>query len=285
MAILCYKKSGDCDVWALSAGRVRMDGGAMFGVVPRPLWERHCPPDARNRIELTMNCLLVRGRGEVVLIETGFGGKVTEKQRAIYALDESNGLMASLDELHIAPEEITRVILTHLHQDHAGGCTVQKGEDYVPAFPNAVYYVQQGEWDDAENADGQTVNGYRYDEVMLPLSRAGSVARLEGDGEICPFVEVVVTPGHTRRHQTALVHTGEDTFCFVGDLIPTTHHMKPIYVMAYDLYPRQTYLVKQTIADRAVSENWIVVWPHEPNMAWGRLKRNDEGVFEVRCER
>ena len=279
MAIVDYKQSGGCDVWVLSAGHVRMDGGAMFGVVPRPLWEKGYPPDERNRIGLAMNCLLVRGQGEVALIETGFGGKVTEKLREIYALDEADGLLASLDELHIAPEEITRVVLTHLHQDHAGGCTVQKDGEYVPAFPNATYYVQKGEWDDAENADGQTVNGYRYDEVMRPLSPV--LALLEGDEDICSFIEVMVTPGHTRRHQSVLVHTEEDTFCFVGDLIPTTHHLKPIYVMAYDLYPRQTYLVKQEVMERAVSENWVMVWPHDPDIAWGRLRRDGTGAYEV----
>ena len=132
---------------------------------------------------------------------------------------------------------------------------MQEGGEYVPAFPNATYYVQRGEWDDAENADGQTVNGYRYDEVMRPL--APVLTLLAGDESICSLIEAVVTPGHTRRHQSVLVHTGEDTFCFVGDLIPTTHHLKPIYVLAYDLYPRQTYLVKQEVMERAVSEDWV----------------------------
>ena len=279
MAICSYKQSDNYDIWVLSAGKVRMDGGAMFGVVPRPLWEKSLPPDDRNRIGLTMNCMLVRGEGEVILIETGFGGKVTDKLREIYALDESNGLLTSLDELGIAPEEITRVVLTHLHQDHAGGCTVFDGEHYLPAFPNASYYVQRGEWDDAEKADGQTVKGFCHEEVMKPLSLAGVVTWLEGDGPVCPSVEVLVTPGHTRKHQMVLVKTGEEIFCFVGDTIPTTHHLKPIYVMAYDLHPRETFIVKQEIMARAFAEKWVMIWPHEPDIAWAYLERDPDGAF------
>jgi len=282
MAIVGHKKSGEYDVWVLSAGRVKMDGGAMFGVVPRPLWEKSFYPDDRNRIGLAMNCLLVRGKGEIVLVETGFGGKVTEKLREIYALDESDGLDFSLQKLGISPEEITRVVLTHLHQDHAGGSTVSTDEGYAPAFPNAVYYVQNGEWNDAELADGQTVNGYRYDEVMLPLKDAGQIELLEGEGAVCPGVEVLLTPGHTRKHQSIIIHTDEDIFCFVGDLIPTTHHLKRIYVMAYDLYPRETYVVKQKIMERAFEEKWIIVWPHDPDIAWAYLDRDAQGFFAPR---
>jgi glyoxylase-like metal-dependent hydrolase (beta-lactamase superfamily II) len=281
MAICGHKQSGGFDVWVLSAGHVRMDGGAMFGVVPRPLWEKSLQPDDLNRIGLAMNCMLVRGGGEVILIETGFGGKVTEKLREIYALDESDGLLTSLDELGIAREEITRVVLTHLHQDHAGGCTVLDGENYVPTFPNASYYIQRGEWDDAMQADGQTIKGFRQKEVMLPLAQVGAVTWLDGDGPVCEGIEVIVTPGHTRMHQTVLVKTGEETFCFVGDTIPTTHHLKPICVMAYDLYPRETYVVKQQIMARAFAEKWVMVWPHEPDIAWGYLGRDPEGAFTV----
>lgn len=279
MAICGYKQSGDFDVWVLRAGWVWMDGGAMFGIVPRPLWEKTLPPDDRNRIELAMNCLLVCGAGEVILVETGFGGKVTEKLREIYALDESDGLLASLAELGIESDEITRVVLTHLHQDHAGGCTVFDGENYVPAFPNASYCVQRGEWDDAEQADGQTIKAFRHEEVMLPLARAGAVTWLDGDGPVCAGIEVLVTPGHTRKHQTVLVKTGEEIFCYVGDLIPTTHHLRPIYVMAYDLYPRETYVVKQEIMARAIAEKWVMVWPHDPDIAWAYLDRDPEGAF------
>ena len=281
MPVVNHKKSGEYDVWVLSAGMVKMDGGAMFGVVPRPLWEKCFVPDERNRITLAMNCLLVCGKGEVVLIETGFGGKVTEKLREIYALDESDGLLDSLNTLGISPKDITQVVLTHLHQDHAGGCTVSTSDGYVPTFPNATYYVQKGEWDDAKDADGQTVNGYRYDEVMAPLDVARQVCLLEGESEICPGLEVVVTQGHTRRHQSVLVKTGEDIFCYVGDLIPTVHHLRPIYVMAYDLYPRETYIVKQELLETAHTEKWVMVWSHDPDVSWGYVEKDEHGNWSV----
>ncbi len=279
MVICSYRKSGDWDLWVINAGRIKMDGGAMFGVVPKPLWEKCFTPDAQNRISLSLNCLLLRRNNQVILIETGFGGKVSDKQKTFYDLDESNGLHESLGQIGIKAGDISCVILTHLHQDHAGGCTKKCGDVYIPAFPNATYFVQQGEWEDAKHADAQTMKGYRYQDVMVPLEQAGVVNLLNGNAVIGPGIRVVCTPGHTRCHQSVIVETGVETICFIGDLIPTVHHMRPIYVMAYDLFPRETFVVKQKLMAQACSEKWIVVWGHDPQWPMSRVGRIETGDY------
>ncbi len=272
-------KIGQINVTALSAGQVSMDGGAMFGVVPQGLWSRLIQPDEQNRIRLDLRCLLVETPDETVLIETGFGGKVTERLRAIYALEEEPGLTAELARAGKTPADVDRVILTHLHQDHAGGATVSDGRAYRPAFPNARYVIQSGEWQDAREADGQTVNAYRLEEVLDPLERSGQVEFVDGDADLGDGIRLVVTPGHTRAHQSVLIEDGGDTMFFVGDLVPTASHLKPIYVMAYDLYPRETFFNKERFLERAVEDRWWVVWPHDPTIVWGKVGRDEKGSY------
>ncbi len=281
MGVLGHRKLGGFDLWAIRAGTVRIDGGAMFGVVPRPLWEKKIPPDDRNRIRLSLTCLLVKTPDEIVLIETGFGGKVTDKLREIFALDESHGLLESLGRLGVNADEVSRVLVTHLHQDHAGGCTLDVEGEYRPAFPNARYYVQKREWLDAVSADGQTVAGFRVKEVLRPLEQAGVVEFLTGETEIIPGIRSIPTPGHTRGHQSVLVESRGETACFVGDLVPTSSHLKPLYVMAFDLYPRETFLNKQKILSRAVDERWLMVWPHDPELPWSYVRRDKKEGFSV----
>jgi len=279
MSLVAKRLCGHWKIFLIRAGQIKMDGGAIFGVVPKPLWEQRLQADARNRVTLAMNCLVAQNDKECILIETGFGGKVTQKQKEFYDLEEEGGLLASLAEIGIGKEEVTRVVVTHLHQDHAGGCTVQGVDGYEPTFTNATYYVQQGEWMDAEQADGQTANGYRLQEVMIPLKNKKSVVLLNGDVEICSGLRVMVTPGHTRCHQSVLVDTGEGIFCYIGDLIPTTHHLRPIYILAYDLYPRETFLHKQALMNRAYLEKWTLVWSHDKEIPWGMLDQDNQGNY------
>ncbi|MEE2754338.1 MAG: MBL fold metallo-hydrolase [Candidatus Latescibacterota bacterium] len=272
---------GAITITALSAGRVKMDGGAMFGVIPKPLWSKRITPDERNRVELGMRCLLVETANETILVETGFGGKVTEKLREIYGLDEDPGLLKELEQSGKGPEDIDSVILTHLHQDHAGGATLQSGSSYSPAFPNARYIVQSDEWQDAREADGQTVNAYRLEEVLDPLERSGQLDLVGGDTDLENGIHLIVTPGHTRAHQSILIEDGGDALFYVGDLVPTSLHLRPIYVMAYDLYPRETFFNKEQFLQRAADEGWWVVWPHDPKYAWGKIGRDDNANYII----
>ena len=270
---------GQIKVTALSAGRVKMDGGAMFGVVPRSLWSKRITPDDRNRIDLQLWCLLVENGDETVLIETGFGGKVTDRLRDIYDLREEPGLLDCLRQAGKEPEEINRVVLTHLHQDHAGGTTVRKGRAFTPAFENARYVVQAGEWRDACEADGQTANAYLLEEVLAPLKRSGQVDLVDGDTDLGNGIRLIVTPGHTRAHQSVLIESGGESLFYVGDLVPTASHLKPIYIMAYDLFPRETYFNKQRFLRRAANEGWWVTWPHDPEIVWGKVQPDERDGY------
>ncbi len=272
---------GNIKVTVLSAGRVRMDGGAMFGVVPKGLWARKIEADDRNRIDLQMRCLLVEVGEETLLVETGFGGKVNDRLREIYDLRETPGLLAQLEEAGKTPEDVDRVILTHLHQDHAGGTTVLDNGSFVPAFPNATYTVQAGEWHDASDADGQTANAYRREEVLDPLERYGRLDLVDGDQDMGNGIRLLVTPGHTRAHQSVLIEDSGDALFFVGDLVPTASHLKPIYVMAYDLYPRETYVNKGLFLERAASEDWWVAWPHDPDLVCGKVVVDEKDGYAI----
>ena len=270
---------GDITVTALSAGRVRMDGGAMFGVVPKPLWSQRLVPDDRNRIDLQMWCLLVETPNETLLIETGFGGKVSDRLREIYGLWEEPGLMTALRQAGKGAGDVGRVILTHLHQDHAGGTTVREGEGFAPAFENARYIVQAGEWRDAWEADGQTANAYRLVEVLDPLERSGQVELVDGDTDLGNGVRLIVTPGHTRAHQSVLIESQNDALFYVGDLVPTASHLRPIYVMAYDLYPRETFFNKERFLERAADDGWWVMWPHDPDLVWAKVVTDERDGY------
>lgn len=265
---------------ALDAGRFRLDGGTMFGVVPRSIWEEKIPPDERNRIQLALNCLLVETPTETALVETGIGAaKLSPKYRDIYGADPSRGVIDALAEAGTAPEAVDRVVLTHLHMDHAGGTTVRTDSGFEPAFPNARYTVQRQEWEDALGADRQTVRGYHAASDLVPLERAGALELLDGDAEVCPGVQTILTPGHTRAHQSVLVQNGGETVCFAGDLVPTRHHAHPVYIMAFDLYPRQTFRVRQKVLKRAAEESWMMVWPHDPQQYWAHIMVDDKGAF------
>ena len=255
----------------------------MFGVVPRSIWEKKIPPDERNRIQLALTCLLVETPTDTVLVETGIGAaKLSPKYREIYGADPSRGVIEALAEEGVASEAVDRVVLTHLHMDHAGGTTVRTDGGFEPAFPNARYTVQRKEWEDALGADRQTVKGYHTVSDLVPLERAGVLAFLDGDADICPGVRAVLTPGHTRAHQSVLVQGGGETVCFIGDLVPTRHHVHPVYIMAFDLYPRKTFEVRQQVLNWAAGEGWLVGVAARPGAELGTYHDRRQGCVSSR---
>jgi glyoxylase-like metal-dependent hydrolase (beta-lactamase superfamily II) len=267
---------GDLHVEVVTAGRFRLDGGAMFGVVPRVLWERLKAPDEKNRIELALNCLLVRSGKRTVVVETGMGEKWEAKEREIFALRSDGGILAALQAKGVSAESVDTVILTHLHFDHAGGATVpEQGGEAVPAFPNADYVVQRSEWEFAEHLNERTRASYRR-ENYEPIRRAGRLKLVEGEAEILPGVEVVPLPGHTPGLQGVLVRGGGRSLFYPSDLVPTAAHLPYPYIMGYDVYPLTTLETRKKILPRAAAEEWLVVLGHETATPLGVLREEGQ---------
>jgi glyoxylase-like metal-dependent hydrolase (beta-lactamase superfamily II) len=274
-------KFGNYDIFLLEDGEFRLDGGAMFGVVPRVLWARTDAPDDRNRIRLAANCLLIRGDGFNALIDTGLGGKWDDKEREMFAVAEPRTLITDLARVDLHPDEITHVIQTHLHFDHVGGATFINGEGELKVqFPNARVYVQKGEWEVAGNPNPRDRRSYKP-ENLNPLKENGVLELIEGDGELLPGISVTVTGGHTRYHQTVTLRSNGHTLVYLGDLIPTPSHLPVPFVMAYDLDPEQTMAMKAPLLDQAAEEDWLLVFEHAAEIKAGHVRHGDKGRLEL----
>lgn len=260
---------GGCTVTLISGGHLRLDGGAMFGIIPKGLWARTTSCDEQNRIRLACNCLLVEWPGSArrVIIETGHGPKYTEKDQGLFAIDPSRWLRNSLDESGVDVESITDVILSHLHFDHAGGltCCPAGDSDSPPeaTFPRARVHVQRQEFEDARANFGIMTLTYR-EENFRPIDAADAWHLLDGDQEILPGVRAIRTPGHTRGHQALLVSGRDCSLLFLGDVMPTLQHLGAPYNMAYDLFPLENRATKQRMLRTAAQRDWLIVIDHEP---------------------
>lgn len=259
---------------ALEGGRQHLDGGAMFGVVPKPLWERRIPADARNRIPLALRCLLVEHPGGLVLIDTGIGNKEDAKFRDIYGVENEGTegrtlLEDALLELGHRPEDVRWVINTHLHFDHAGGDTFRDPAGRVgPTFPKARYVVQRGDLEFARHTNERTAASY------LPHNFAGIDFRLlDGETEILPGIRGLPTPGHVPFHQSILIESGGERACFLADLVPTSAHLPLPWIMGYDVEPLVTLESRRRTYQRAEAEGWLLVFEHDPVVVAGRLGR------------
>ncbi|HYW32058.1 MAG TPA: MBL fold metallo-hydrolase [Gemmatimonas sp.] len=271
---------------AIQAGGQQLDGGAMFGVVPKTLWERRLPADAKNRIPMGMRCLLLEHESELVLIDTGVGNKETEKFYGIYGIehqspgDEFTGrtaLEAGVRAAGFSNDDVTLVINTHLHFDHAGGNTFRDPEGVVRAsFPNARYVVQGGEHRWATHTNERTSASY-FPENWDVIQQAGRLELIDGDREIIPGVRVRRTPGHTPHHQSVLLESAGETACFLGDVVPTTHHLPLPWIMGYDVEPLVTLESKRALLGDAMAEDWLLVFEHDAHHGFGRVTHDGKG--------
>ncbi len=272
-------KFGDKELFLIEDGGFRLDGGAMFGVVPRVMWAKSDPPDDQNRIALACNTLLVKTGDANVLIDTGCGGKWSDKERDMFAVDEPRTLITDLARVDLMKEDITHVIYTHLHFDHAGGGTYIDNDGQLKTqFPNATYYAQRGEWEVANNPNLRDRRSYKP-ENLNPLSESGQLQLIDGDQEILPGISVRITGGHTEFHQVVFVESNGFTAVHNGDLIPTASHLPAPFVMAYDLYPEQTMKYKQPHMKEAAEKGWLMVFEHSARKAEkvGHLVVNEKG--------
>ncbi len=259
----------------LHAGLQRLDGGAMFGVVPKPLWEKRIAPDARNRIPLAMRPLLVEHPDGLVLVDTGLGDKEDAKFHEIYGVENAGDpgptrLEDALRSLGHAPADVRWVINTHLHFDHAGGNTLRDGADGVRlGFPNATYVVQRNELEYARHTNERTRASY-LPHNFEPVDAAGRWRLLDGDGEALPGISVRLTPGHVPWHQSILVRDGGETLCFLGDVIPTSQHLPLPWIMGYDVEPLRTLESKRALLAEAGREGWLLAFEHDPEVGLAR---------------
>ena len=265
---------GDLRVSVLHDGLFRLDGGAMFGVVPRALWESRCPPDDRNRIQLSMRPLLVEGDWGRLLVDCGAGDKWTAGQRDIFAFDRARALDHALADVGTSAEAIDLLLPTHLHFDHAGGSTRREGDTIVPRFPNARYLVRAAEWEDATHPHERNRASYLAPD-FVPLREAGVVDFYDDDHEVRPGVRIVRTGGHTGQHQVVFVRGGGRTVFFPADLIPTTAHIQDPWIMGYDLFPMETLERKKAYIRQAIDEEWVVVFEHDPVVPAGIIRLRD----------
>jgi glyoxylase-like metal-dependent hydrolase (beta-lactamase superfamily II) len=267
---------GDLTVHAIQAGGQKLDGGAMFGVVPKPLWEKRIPADERNRIQLGMRCLLVEHPEGLVLIDTGAGNKENQKFHEIYGLENAGegkgtALEDGLRQLDVSAADIPVVINTHLHFDHAGGNTrFDEAGELAISFPDATYYVRQGEYDFAMHANERTAASY-FDRNYAPLMHSGQLQLVESDREIVPGIRVMHTPGHTPHHQSILIESAGERALYLGDLCPTTSHLPLPWIMGYDVEPLVTLETKRRIFAQAEKENWCLIFEHDAKTPWARL--------------
>lgn len=265
---------GSLELITLSDGFFRLDGGAMFGVVPRTLWEKRLPPDDANRIPLGMRPLIVRGE-KTMLIDAGCGDKMDAKSAAIYGLDRSYHLDHSLAEAGLTPDDIDIVLASHLHFDHVGGFTaLAKGGTIVPRFPKAKYIATRAEWEDATHPHERNRASY-LQENFVPLKDAGVLTLVDDGAEIMPGVTYRKSGGHTPNHQVVMIESGGRTAVFTADMYPTTVHIPDPWLMGYDLYPMDTLAFKRAFAREAIARDYLLFFEHEPSMAAGYLREKD----------
>jgi glyoxylase-like metal-dependent hydrolase (beta-lactamase superfamily II) len=270
---------GNMEVHLLSDGPFLLDGGAMFGVIPKPLWEKQIQPDARNRIRLTMNCLVVRTAGQCILIEAGAGDKLDAKRRDIFGLGGPPRLLDQMAAIGAPPDEVTIVLNTHLHFDHCGWNTRLVDGRLVPTFPNARYIVQRGELDWAHHPTERDRGSY-FPENFEPIEQAGKWSLLDSDAEIAPGIRAIRVPGHNRDMMCVRIDAAGRTIFLPVDLCPTRNHIATPWVMSYDLYPVQTMENKKKWLAEAARGNWLCVLCHEADTPTGYI-REREGKYTL----
>jgi glyoxylase-like metal-dependent hydrolase (beta-lactamase superfamily II) len=270
---------GDFELTVVSDGTYFLDGGGFFGVVPKSLWSKRVTADEHNRVDAGLNSLLVRTGKKNVLIETGIGNKLSEKMVRIYT--QPARLLENLHAAGLAPEDIDIVINTHLHFDHCGWNTVRSGDKIAPTFPRAKYYAPQGEWQYARHPSERDAISF-ISENYDPLVENGQMTLLSGGEEIVPGISVKTYPGHTAHMQAVIVKSGEQTACYISDLIPTSAHIDITWGMAFDLYPLQTIESRKQYYAEAIPQKWLTVFTHDPRVPWGFVEQGEKGKMALR---
>jgi glyoxylase-like metal-dependent hydrolase (beta-lactamase superfamily II) len=276
---------GDYRIEVVSDAEFRLDGGAMFGVVPRALWQKAAPPDEENRIRLNTNCLYVEGAGERVLVETGLGDKWPPRHVGMYGIERERTLGENLRAITgCAPEDLTVVVNTHLHFDHAGGNTTLDAEGRaVPTFPNARHFVSRAEYEHAESPHERDRASY-LSENWRPLEESGQLELKDADYEVLPGLRLETVPGHSRTMQCLRLVSGGRTLFGFADLVPTRAHVPLAWIMGYDLYPVETLEAKRRLLPQAAREGWLCLFYHDADAPLAHIVEADGKLRAVGYE-
>jgi len=265
---------GKFTITIVSDGSFWIDGGAMFGTVPKTIWSKLVTPDELNRVELALNCLLIKTPDKKILIDTGVGEKLADKIKEIYKIQKPPDLVGSLKKTGVDPGQIDFVINTHLHFDHCGGNTRPLEDNYRLTFPNAKYIVQKGEWEDAFHPDERSRSSY-LKENFVPVEQAGQLILVEGDQEVIPGIKVLLTPGHTAAHQSVIIRSEDQAALYLGDVTCISQQIKVPYLTSFDLYPVRLMKTRKELLKQARDEHWLLVFDHDPKMPFAYLTEVD----------
>lgn len=259
----------------ISDGVIKLDGGSMFGQVPKMAWESTVVTDRKNRMTLGLNCLLLQVGGQNILVDTGVGSKEVENDKENLGLVPSR-LLRGLKGVGLTPKDINAVILSHLHFDHSGGCTrLDRAGNVVPTFPKASYYVQRACWDEACNPNERCHITHRADNFK-PVAAREQIELLDGDTEIFPGLNVIVTDGHARGHQMVMFNHGGERIVYLGDIVPTPHHLNLAVISAFDNSPETTLAQKKDLLSEAERQGWLLVFSHGHDTRAGYLERRGD---------
>ncbi len=268
---------GEYKLHSIISGRLMLDGGAMYGVVPKPLWEKNSPADERNRIKLLTRHLLLESKTKKILIDTGSGSNWNEKFEKIYSIDDSYSAMeSSLKSVGFDREDITDVILTHLHFDHVGGAVRFENEKVFPSFPNAKYHVQKKQFEWGLNPSEKDRASYFKDRYE-PLAKEGVLNLMDGDKSFDDNIELLLVNGHTFSQQIVKISDSSNTLLYCGDLVPLASHINLPFIMGYDLQPLVTLEEKKKILPLVVDENWMLFFEHDPEITAATISRTEKG--------
>ena len=278
-------KLGDIEIIPIVENRFRLDAGAMFGIIPKVIWSRMVAADNDNRIPLDINPLIIKTGAEIILVDTGFGDVLNEKLQKIFGLAQETRLDSELQKNGLKPEDISAVVFTHLHADHALGGLKKNGDgDIKLRFPNAKYFVQKREWTDAVNPNERTAATYLVDFLKL-YEKSGRLELIEGDVEIFPHVTVKLLGGHTPGMQGVIVEGGGKHLIYPGDIMPLRYNIKIAYVPAVDLDPTTTMQRKRWLHEKMLKEDWLLAFDHDIDYKIAKFVTDEKGkVVPVKYE-